>query len=491
MFPGRAIGALHTASNGVEVAVAFEGEEQVTVLSTSLDARELDTPPAIDAGGVVFVGDELWVSTSSGVAVAGPGDTRATVRALLDPFRNDFPLAAAELDGDGAPELITPSCIHYSGSNPRCGAARIEAVTADFNGDGARDVAALESSRMFIETVIDGISGRIDLLDEGRSLAPGDFDGDGYDDLAWIESNDRDGTTRVYVAFGAAGGLDVRGTRQISKPGLSSIAAQITEDAPADLALTWDDGARQRFFLARGSTRRALTAPVATRPPRAIVTGHFIDEAELEAAVLTDTGVHVVLSFAGAASEPTAALFAEETLPQPIHATVADRSVLVVSGARLVRYQLASSGSALSLTKTETTLRDVGEVHNVRYADVDQDQVSDLIVEHEKISLFFGTGEGFDGESPAVADGYAATSLNADEDVQHELLVLFHDGVYRAQLNDAKGLETTPSWVNLPGFGDGSIAGKDLDGDGLADFAFSDHELVHLRLLVPQGEKSE
>jgi hypothetical protein len=275
--------------------------------ATHLQPRASVTmPAAVATPGCLFVdvdgafdldllchldGDAFGVALHDGtsLAVAEPGDTwLGGLDALpASQSRDCAPiarvLAAADLDGDGDTDLVTPHGVFrreptgvYARSHARTlGDGWGEAVIGDFDRDDQRDVL------VSLLQLADGCApGRLQALEQtdgafaARSvreaalpsqLRVGDFDGDGIDDVAVAEP--RGDEVWATVLFG-----DVERALEdtVSVGGFADITAltavrgregaEINEDLIGDLAIVSEDG--EFLTLVTGTTTRAPLSPL-------------------------------------------------------------------------------------------------------------------------------------------------------------------------------------------------------------------------------------
>jgi len=180
-----------------------------------------------DAGGVL----DLVTQTSSGQILAAygdgdggfhgatpaeaPGDGRFSPTPLTTTAASEPLLAVADIDADGALELVTstafvraaPGCTDSCAtpwSTPWSAAAVV-----DINDDGVTDLVGLHDDAIEIVLVEVDDAGEVSLLGHTQrlagpasTLAVGDFDRDTRDDVASIERNDATGTDSVAVIYG-------------------------------------------------------------------------------------------------------------------------------------------------------------------------------------------------------------------------------------------------------------------------------------------------
>src|SRR5262249_16787959 len=112
-----------------------------------------------------------------------------------------FPLAAADLNGDGGVDFVVPEALVISGAggyavvDSNAGAPRTQAARLGIDADGPLDVAAGSTEALDIDFLVnagDGLFNPSTLPTEGPSatFAVGDFDGDLVDDLAFTQALD-------------------------------------------------------------------------------------------------------------------------------------------------------------------------------------------------------------------------------------------------------------------------------------------------------------
>ena len=163
--------------------------------------------------------------TNAFIFFGEPTRTFSQASASLSPITLRATLSAADLDGDGAPELVATGTVVQDQSHfSQVFNAQGEALSApanqlleggifaspyhaigDFDGDGDGDLAVIQDTQVFIYPG-DGstFGGTPSIVDAGRpilsrSLSAGDVDGDGKDDLAGC------GPQGTVLLFGAVG----------------------------------------------------------------------------------------------------------------------------------------------------------------------------------------------------------------------------------------------------------------------------------------------
>jgi hypothetical protein len=182
-------------------------------------------------------GPDLLVSTTgparNHVAVAynnGLGSLEATaaIESKFDNVGPEFPLAAADLSGDGKADYVTGDAIYIVDFGlPPDGGGPIrtlvptafrtteqpwsEAAIGDYNGDGRLDVAVSVEARDGLDFYLNTGAGlfnkfHVDTADPPFALRAGDFDGDFVADLAFGMTGFGATPDRVAVVFGATSG---------------------------------------------------------------------------------------------------------------------------------------------------------------------------------------------------------------------------------------------------------------------------------------------
>ncbi|MDX6510913.1 MAG: large repetitive protein [Gaiellaceae bacterium] len=266
---------------------------------------------AAGAGAISIVAADLDHNGSKDLAVAN--QTAGTITILLGNGRGSFTaaagspialaihpsaIAAADLDGDGRPELVlaggtssstitlllndgggafTTYGTFATSSNP-------SSVTAsDFNGDGTMDVAVACYEGFSVNIFLGGGSSH---LTAAPSFSPGgpaatvaapDLNGDGKRDLVSMVG---DGT--VSIGIGAGDGTFSFGSRaQLGSPGngfaLNVATGDFNEDGKADLASADLNRSAVDVALGDGSSLvfPGLTLPALDSAPRGIATADF------------------------------------------------------------------------------------------------------------------------------------------------------------------------------------------------------------------------
>jgi hypothetical protein len=300
-------------------ALAFTGETRVwvgaidagipgTVAEVALPGRVKEEDGArfvdVDGDGREDLVVSLVVDSTARIAVAratGPGAfDRAELDARFDALVTEgcasgpWPLAAADLDDDGVADYVGDLGVCLT--DPADGTPRLaathpseerwsEALIADFNRDGAPDVAATTHSTLSIDFLFTDPGGR-SLFNHARTpiegvpraLRAGDFNGDFIDDVAVIEEGSASGVRAetLSVVFGAAHALP-GGAVQMARFGrVSAIEAGDIHlnAAPRDLtrdlivvANRGDDAGERSLFVLHGS-QSGLRAPFPLRVPQ-------------------------------------------------------------------------------------------------------------------------------------------------------------------------------------------------------------------------------
>jgi hypothetical protein len=201
-----------------------------------------------------------------------------------------WPLAAAELDGDGVVDFVMPEAVRLSGRvpesqrdalglcdaitavpHPDAGKFWVEAVTGDFNGDGRTDVmaAAREAGLDLLTSAPDSHLNHLRLATAAAAekLTSGDYDGNGVSDVAFVERlGGRDVISVVFGEQGALPGVAVQvgsleDVLQMLSLDLAPPGDPETIDASDELLVSSGSQEDLRFALLYGRQDRQLQAP--------------------------------------------------------------------------------------------------------------------------------------------------------------------------------------------------------------------------------------
>jgi hypothetical protein len=316
-----------------EMALAFAGDDQVFLYTSSgIQVGESNTlqvvpysTPALNlpAGyrvqfGALFAdvdgqnGVDLLVSmrhmttmdSAIGLALnngagvlAGP----AVVNLFGD---NDppWPLAAADLNGDGTSDYVVPSAVVIADlGDPTPGMPSAltpttfaigtewgEAAVGDFNGDGAPDVSVVIESTDGVDFLF-GVTDpdtdlpvglfnpfHVDTEEPPRSLRVGDYDGDFIHDVAFVESGFFVQPDGVSVIFGDTSGgpslpfeMGTLGFVDVIEP-MSMVVSADTLDVTTDLFVlssAFPDRDDKAVAILFGSSSRRMLSPFVLAPP--------------------------------------------------------------------------------------------------------------------------------------------------------------------------------------------------------------------------------
>jgi hypothetical protein len=334
--------AINTDVN-TEWALCFGGANEVHIYTSSgqqnpmLDTLRVEDYQTVSLPGPVRFGCHFadvdgdgWVDLL--VSVVGPMSQPGVVVALndgagnidpnpdvVDAFRRNmqsetWPLAAGDLNGDGAADYVFTDSIAYVGLNNRLPDEFfpvvfattnpwVDAILTDINGDDLTDVG----------TIIEGVDGldvfinsgfvlfnkfHIDTDDPPDLLRTGDFDGDLILDIAFKENVAASGgqqPNRLSVVFGSVFGTPSdpvsMGTLDIifDLQPLSQVAGFEGLDLITDLIVLSSsfDGSTQSVAVLQGSSSRRMLSPFTLEPdeidgdlpdiPIAAIVGQYSD----------------------------------------------------------------------------------------------------------------------------------------------------------------------------------------------------------------------
>lgn len=266
-------------SRAIQLPLGAKVDRGVLLVDLDLD-QHLDL--LIGASGHTYVawgvGDGTFRSTKSNGAI----DT-AGLYALPEEAGGDtaFPLAAADLNGDGAIDFVVPKGIvvsvpgQYKVTQNNTGSWS-QAVIADFNGDQRLDVAVGSSSAINIDLFTNaggGVFNYANVPTDGPTsqFVAGDFDGDLVTDLAFAQRLKQASSTEddLTIAFGATFG-------SLSAPVITAELSQVEQLSPAHIDSTtsadgivdlvavsqYVTGSTDAMFTFEGAGSRSLQAPL-------------------------------------------------------------------------------------------------------------------------------------------------------------------------------------------------------------------------------------
>jgi hypothetical protein len=286
-----------------------------------------------DASGKAYVAYGRGDGTFSSAPPPAPADGLAKPAPWADATFDARPLAIADLNHDGAPDLVLPSGIYLSkaGALPTSiadyqriavppGTAELtEAVIVDFNGDGWEDVVAASAGStgvaLYTNTGTGAFNADVAATERAVSqIVVGDFDGDLRPDVAFRQSADgalRDG---LWIMYGRYGEPPISPAPLGALPHIAQIVAgtdlmhRSSHNAFADMAVLSDDGTTKSGSIFAGRPDRLLQSPFSFRlagenisetlGPNAVAMGHFhgaTGALGVAAVVLTDGGCGGVL----------------------------------------------------------------------------------------------------------------------------------------------------------------------------------------------------
>ena len=516
--------------------------------SPALWATDVDGDGRIDLIVAEPSGDEDRVTV-----FFGTGDGLLQTAGELDPRHPGRPgslVAVADLNHDGRADFVRPRGVFVTapssstsawaplveafdgGASPS--APWSEAVVADFNRDGDRDVAVSGPSGG-VELLLGLRGGRFsDFLISGvqpaERLAPGDFNGDGVTDLAGALVGPAE--NRIAVMYGnVQGPLDP--PVQMGRVGridelLSTRfpAGSGPRDLRSDLfvrnASVADPAVPTGTTILYGSAARRLVAPIAflqsgelPLAPDIVVAGSFepdassvvvwVNSPEPAAFILPrPPGGDLSPSPFQRADLPSCLPAAHTECLRALAADIEDEGRDRIVAAGPTRRCGGEFGETSQLWVIETPLRPVCTPSELGT----RLTVEDLFVQPERRNVGGGviivTTTEPDGRGRLIRRGpggvrddialpaevqhaRSAAWLNADADPELELFVLARDGIFRAEA-DGTGWRFDPVPTVLPGLvppiSDGQIRARDLNEDGLEDLVVGTTNALAIYLSV-------
>ena len=417
-----------------------------------------------------------------------------------------FPLAIADLDGDGDLDAVSPDAIFDEGSGtfePRfrrsTAAPWREAVIADVDRDGRLDViVATHLPGLDVLRQGDGGFTRVanDTAGPIANLRAGDFDGDGLADIAFRERTTRG--DRIRVLFGAIGAFSppasVTGGPAILRFEVGRFRdARGSFELADDLAITVRDNDRGRLAFVEGAgDRRLRSALILARGPQpdeplGVVAGRFGpgDGSSIAALSLASDGTRRLWVFPatpGAAYEPDAAVvtpaLGELATLDIVRLAAADLDgdgfdeVIALGAKPLDRAALVvafSPAAGFARTVIESA---IGEP-------------VDLAIGNEEMVIVGSRGlarwrAGVLEHAFVNADSACFAQLDADPELELALVSL-----NTLAIIDGNDLATEPRFITLPVVARVVRAG-DVDGDRVDDLIVGDGSVVTQLLSIPQ-----
>lgn len=501
----------------------------------------------ISASGKVYAawgkGDGTFEPSSQGGAVENTAGVFVLPPALIS--LGGMPLAAADLDADGAVDFVLPGGVAVSSpqgyvpAHLNAGAPWSLAIVADLNTDGRPDVVAATSTQLdadFLNNTGGGVFNPSFLLTDGpvSHLVAGDVDGDLVNDLvvASVTRADGDKTARLTVLRGQAHGppgerallTELDSVEDIRVARLPSGA---TADGITDLVISAEAESigTDSVYVLSGNGNRGMSAPFPLRGPDglsvpvALAAGRFGHELN-DIAVLgvSDAGLYRLWRVEEQAPITLGEVAPSEPFEGPFHAAEGSApfapgallasadldgdglwEVVAVApyggGAALVTAHL-DAGSFIFVPHPPVPLDvEVSSDSSLALRDVDGDGELDVVLLHREddvpgeLLVLRGDGTGAFDEAPVVIDIGAGvnafTCLSPAEEAACALLVLSDEGVHRVKVVGGGALETEP----VPGLlGGTAMSAADFDGDGVPDLVIGGEELLRFHRSLPVVE---
>jgi hypothetical protein len=349
------------------------------------------------------------------------------------------------------------------------GAAPLAVVTADFNGDGRRDVAVANDMASNVSVLLANADGTLQpalnsATDGGAwSLAVGDFNGDGKPDLVTANRN----VSAVSVLIGNGDGtFQARPGISLGSDPVSVAVGDFNADGKLDLAVTSyyrTSGSWNWYYYYPGHNEGLANVLLGTG------TGSFA------APTVTDLGP----------GYPTSAALADFNNDGKLdfaagNAEYGNVSVLLGTGTGTLQSRVGSSGP-LSL--------------GVSAGDVTGDGKPDLIAACASgVAVLVGSGNGTFAYTSAqiytlASTGSAVTLADCNGDGRPDLVAADYSNNVNVLLNNGAGAFRPPVTVGI-GAGAGGpvgVAAGDLNGDGRPDVATANMSTGNASVLLNDG----
>ncbi len=420
-------------------------------------------------------------------------------------------LLAQDVNGDGAPDLITVN----SGSNDltllintganfaapvslKCGTTPRMAVLADFTGDGKADLLVSNAGSGDFSLLAGLGSGfaaekRIDLGYLPTRIAVADFNGDGRMDLAAILFRQADSTALGVVAVlsgDGAGGFSAPLFFGAGVQGYGLAAADMNGDAKVDLVVADAGNATVSVLRGRGDGRFESDQrfPVGTNPQVAVI-GDFDKDGRADLAVGNYGGNNVVILLGDGDGQFTAQPATLALAGQPRAMAVGDlnkdgRADLVVGvlGTLTLAVFLGQGNGHFTPTAGVPVLTAGStyspEVHSLALGDMNGDGNLDVVTGNsgsDSISVLLGDGTGKFAapiEFPKISYPLAVNLADVNHDGKLDVVCI--------STRDPKSSTDTaePRVVRILGVGDGTLDAASMTryttGSGPSDMVLGD-----------------
>ncbi|MFO0755684.1 MAG: FG-GAP-like repeat-containing protein [Byssovorax sp.] len=523
--------------------------------STSIDGGvipvDLDLDQHIDlligAGGQTYVawglGDGAFEAQKPAGAAgeAGPFPFFDTKGNMIEP-----PLAVADIDLDGALDLVVPTGVllarpaGYTRAASNQGSPWSEALIADFNANGLPDIVAGSTSALNLDVLNNAGAGLLNPFTLPTDapvahLAAGDFDGDLVNDLAFAQKfADHD---TLSVGFGAAQGppstlLTVAHTGSFEQLRAARLPHPAGLDAVSDLLAVSEneETATDGVFTFRGDGARAVrsTLPLdlngVPHLPIALAAGSFSGAGREMAALGADTDSGELRLWRIAWSrdllgfdrpEPSAPLpasfhpssgagtitfrYGAFMQARDLDGDGADELIMVGShgppgSAALLVADYDGATSTFQPRPEQPFPADLTDDSTLQIVDVDGDHLPDALVttgsdeEPGELVILWGNIAGaLSADNPAritIEGGLSSATCIARPSAQGcDLFVIGPKQAARAVVTPGRSITVTP----LPEIEGGiRIAGADVDDDGLIDLAIQNELGLQVYRAIPE-----